>query len=66
MFIPNSNYWNVICGRAPGEALQDEEGAQIMRVLGRNMAYLLKLAEYGKEHVAAPAHEKKILMNFIR
>ncbi len=66
MLIPSSNYWNVIYGRLPGEALQDEEGVQIMRVLGRNMAYLLKLVEHGKGQIEPPAHEKKILMNYIR
>lgn len=66
MFIPSSNYWNLIFGRLPGEALQDEEGMQIMRVLGRNMAYLLKLRELGQGQVEPPAYEKKTLMNFIR
>jgi hypothetical protein len=66
MFIPSSNYWNVIFGRTPGEVLQDDEGRQIMRVLGRNMAYLLKLIEYGKKKVDVPESEKKILTNYIR
>lgn len=66
MFTPGSNYWNIIFGRAPGEASQDEEGIQTMRVLGRNMAYLLKLIENGKGKIEAPEPEKKILMNFIR
>ena len=66
MLIPGSNYWNIIFGRLPGEAQQDEEGVQIMRVLGRNMTYLLRLVEHGKGHIDAPAHEPKTLMNFIR
>jgi len=66
MLMPGSNYWNIIFGRLPGEAQQDEEGVQIMRVLGRNMAYLLRLVEHGQGHVDAPAHEPKTLMNFIR
>lgn len=66
MMIPTSNYWNVIHGTTPGEALQDEEGMQIMRVLGKNMAYLMQLVENGKEKVEAPAIEKKIMTNFIR
>ena len=66
MFIPSSNYWNLIFGRLPGEALQDEEGIQIMRVLGRNMAYLMKLRELGQGQIEPPAHEPKTLMNFIR
>jgi multimeric flavodoxin WrbA len=66
MLMPSSNYWNVIHGARPGEALQDEEGLQIMRMLGKNMAWLLKLIEHGKETVKAPEKEKKIGMNFIR
>lgn len=65
MLMPTSNYWNVIHGRAPGEVLQDEEGVQIMRVLGKNMAWLLKLAKNGK-NIPAPEQEKKIFTNFIR
>jgi multimeric flavodoxin WrbA len=42
MLMPTSNYWNVIHGTRPGEAVQDEEGVQIMRVLGKNMAWLMK------------------------
>ena len=64
--IPTSNYWNVIHGTSPGEVLKDEEGVQIMKVLGQNMAYLLKLREFGKDRIEAPVMEKKIYTNFIR
>jgi hypothetical protein len=47
------------------EGNQDEEGVQIMRVLGRNMAWLMKLVENGKGTVATPAREDKIFMSFI-
>jgi len=66
MLMPSSNYWNVIHGARPGEALNDEEGVQIMRILGKNMAWLLKLVEHGKETVQEPEMEKKIFTNFIR
>jgi len=66
MVIPTSNYWNVIHGARPGEATKDDEGAQIMRVLGQNMAWLLKLIENGRSTVAEPVREAKIYMNFIR
>ena len=42
MFVVGSNYWNVAYGRLPGDVLQDEEGMNTMRNLGRNMAFLLK------------------------
>jgi len=66
MLIPTSNYWNVIHGARPGEVTKDEEGAQIMRVLGKNMAWLLKLVENGAGTITPPEREKKIFMNFIR
>lgn len=66
MLMPSSNYWNVIHGRAIGEASQDGEGNQIMRVLGKNIAYLLKLRESGKDIVKEPEMEDKIYTNFIR
>ena len=64
MILPGSNYWNVIHGREPGEVLKDHEGNQIMRVLGKNMAWLLKLVEAGKAQ--APPREDKIVTNFVR
>ena len=66
MIMPNSNYWNVIHGTQPGEALKDEEGIQIMRVLGKNMAWCLNLVENGKGMVDEPKRENKIFTNFIR
>jgi multimeric flavodoxin WrbA len=64
MFVPGSNYWNGIHGRAPGEALQDTEGVQTMRVLGKNMAYLMK--KLNNIEATAPEREPKIYTNFIR
>jgi multimeric flavodoxin WrbA len=66
MMIPTSNYWNVIHGTMPGEVLDDPEGVQIMQVLGRNMAYLMQLMEFGKGKVDAPEKARKVLTNFIR
>lgn len=66
MFMPSTNYWNIIHGTAPGEALQDEEGMQIMRVLGKNMAFLMKALESSKENIKASEREEKIFTSFIR
>lgn len=66
MVMPTSNYWNVTHGHRQGEAQQDEEGNQIMRVLGKNMAWLLKVLAAGKPLVAPVLLEKKKLTNFIR
>lgn len=64
MFIPTSNYWNVLHGNRPGEVMQDEEGMQIARLLGKNMAFLLKAVDANKE--ALPEPEKKVWTSFIR
>ncbi|OFZ49608.1 MAG: FMN reductase [Bdellovibrionales bacterium RIFOXYB1_FULL_37_110] len=66
MFIPTSNYWNVIHGTVPGDVEQDGEGVQIARVLGKNMAWLLKVVELGKKEVPAPVAEKKEVTCFVR
>jgi multimeric flavodoxin WrbA len=42
MIIPGSCYWNFAFGRDAGEVTKDEEGIHTMRVLGENMAWLLK------------------------
>lgn len=42
MPIVSSQYWNAVHGLTPEDVLQDAEGLQIMRTLGRNMAWLIK------------------------
>lgn len=64
MFVPSGNYWNMIFGMEPGEAVKDTEGAQNMRVLGANMAWLLKAVASNKETL--PPAEEKEFMHFIR
>lgn len=66
MLMPTSNYWNVIYGQKPGDALEDAEGNQIMRVLGKNMAWLMKLVELGEGKIEKPEQERKIYTNFIK
>ena len=66
MPVVGSNYWNEIHGNTAEEAAQDEEGLQTMRVLGNNMAWLLKCIELGKIEGLEPVKEKKVMTNFIR
>jgi multimeric flavodoxin WrbA len=67
MPVVSSRYWNMVHGHTPEEVMQDEEGVQIMRVLGRNMAWLLKCKEAGlKAGIALPEQEARITTNFIR
>lgn len=63
----NSQYWNIVFGWKPEEFLaQDAEGVQTMQVLGRNMAWLLKVIEAGRASVPAPVYAKRIRANFCR
>ena len=53
MPVASGQYWNGIHGRLPGEAQQDGEGLQQMRVLARNMTFLMKSIALGKEQYGA-------------
>ena len=66
MILATSNYWNIIHGRAAGEVEQDIEGKQIMRVLAKNMAWLLKMKEATANTIEAPMKEVKEMMSFVR
>ena len=66
MAIASSQYWNIIHGRAPGEAAQDAEGLQTMRVLARNMVFMLRSIALGKEKYGLPETEPWTPTNFIR
>ena len=66
MTIASGCYWTAIHGRVPGEVTQDFEGLRILRVQGKNLAYLLQLAEHGKNHVSLPEREEPVSTNFIR
>lgn len=66
MPIASSQYWNSIHGREVGEAEMDEEGKQTMRVLARNMAFLMKSIALGKEKYGLPETEEHTFTHFIR
>ena len=66
MPVASGQYWNGIHGRLAEEAKQDGEGLQMMRTLARNMAFLMKSIELGKEKFGLPEKEEKISTNFVR
>lgn len=66
MPVASSQYWNSIHGRTPGEADEDEEGKQTMRVLAGNMTFLMKSIALGKEKFGLPKTEKHAWTHFIR
>ena len=66
MPIASSQYWNSLHGNNAEQAVQDEEGMQVMRTLARNMAFLMKSIALGKEAYGLPESEPKVATNFIR
>lgn len=42
MIVPGSVYWNLGIGLKPGDVEDDDEGIRTMRILGENMAWLIK------------------------
>ena len=65
MPIVTSQYWNIVYGRAEGDAALDKEGLQTMRTLARNMAWLLKSTN-GEKAPGRPDEEAWEAMHFIR
>ena len=67
MPVVSSQYWNQVHGNTPEEVRQDLEGLQIMRTLGRNMAWLLKCIDLGRANgIQLPPREERVATNFIR
>ena len=67
MAVATSNYWNNIYGWDPGEAEVDSEGRQVMRVLARNMVFLMQSIHLGKSELGLPkAEEPRVWTNFTR
>ncbi len=66
MPIASGQYWNGIHGREIGEAEQDAEGLQMMRTLAKNMTFLMRSIQLGKEKYGLPEQEPFEATNFIR
>ena len=66
MPIASSQYWNSVHGGAKGEAQEDLEGLQTMRTLAKNMTFLMKSIELGKEKFGLPEKEKPERTSFVR
>ena len=66
MAVASGQYWNGIHGNNAEQAVQDGEGMQMMRTLARNMAFLMKSIQLGKEAYGLPEKEQKVSTNFIR
>lgn len=65
MPVASSQYWNSVHGREIGEAEKDLEGLRTMRVLARNMSFLMKSIALGKEKYGLPEEEERVWTHFI-
>lgn len=66
MPVASSQYWNNIYGWEPGEGSVDDEGRQVMRVLARNMVFLMRSIVLGKDQIGLPRTEDRVWTNFTR
>ena len=67
MPVVTSQYWNQVHASIPQEVEKDEEGMQTLRTLARNMIWLIRCIQLGKEQrIPFPEHEKRLRTNFIR
>ena len=67
MTVATSQYWNNIYGWEPGEGSVDDEGRQVMRMLAKNMVFLMKSISLGKDEIGLPQlDEERVWTNFTR
>ena len=66
MLIVPAPYWNMVHGNTAEEVKQDKEGLYIMRQIGENMTWMLKMLENAKANGIAPTILEKERTNFIR
>ena len=66
MPVVSSTYWNHVYGSQPEDVQQDKEGLMTMYNIGKNMAWLLKCLDLGKQQGILPPENPKVLTNFVR
>ncbi len=66
MPIVSSTYWNQVYGAQPEQISEDKEGLMTMVNIGKNMAWVLKCLELGKEQGLTHPENEKVLTNFIK
>ncbi len=66
MPVVGGRYWNNVFGQKNDEGMDDLEGLQNIRAISKNMAFLIKSINLGKEAYGLPEKEKKVMTNFIK
>ena len=64
MPIVSSSYWNEVHGYTAEDVEKDLEGLQTMRNLARNMAFMIKSINLGKEKYGLPENESGAFTSF--
>lgn len=64
MLITPTVYWSGVHGGAPAEMIEDLEGVQILKQLGKNMAYLLNMK--AQSNITPPEKDQRVFYNYIR
>ena len=64
MPVASSTYWNSVHGFTPADVEKDLEGLQVMRNLGRNMAFLIRAIAAEKAKNGAPVMENAAFTSF--
>jgi len=66
MPVVSSTYWNHVYGQQPEQVAEDKEGLMTMYNIGKNMAWLLKCIELGRQNGWNHPANQKVLTNFVR
>ena len=67
MPVVSSQYWNMVHGAKPEDVQKDEEGTQTMRVLARNMVWLIRSIQVARDNgVELPEREDRLWTNFVK
>ena len=67
MLVVTSQYWNQVHGARAEEVQEDQEGLQTMRTLAKNMTWIMRCIEAGKQAgIPLPVQEPVTYTNFTR
>ena len=66
MPVASGRYWNMVHGSNAEQVMQDTEGLQNMRILARNMAFLIRAIAAERNRSGLPMQEETVYTNFIR
>ena len=66
MPVASGRYWNMVHGNDAEQVMEDAEGLQNVRIVARNMAFLMRAIAAERDRNGLPEQEEKVYTNFIR